>query len=52
LVIAWRRDPGPPSFVFVTISVNGTSVGVDGRVVTGGVLLPVFEETDPAVIVT
>jgi hypothetical protein len=49
---AWRSEPGPLSFVLVTMSVNGTGVGVDGNVVTGGVLLPVFEETDATVIVT
>src|SRR6266487_1476442 len=52
LMICWRSDPGPLSFVFVTIKVNGTGVGVDVSVVTGGVLLPVFEETEPTVIVT
>jgi hypothetical protein len=52
LIIACRSEPGPLSFVFVTVSVKGTGVGVDGNVVTGGVLLPVFDETEATVIVT
>src|SRR5215212_9015904 len=52
LVIASRNEPGPLSFVFVTISANGTGVGVDGKVSTGGVLLPVFEDVEATVITT
>src|SRR4051812_37338496 len=52
LVIAWRRDPGPLSLVLVTIRLNGTCVGVEGNVSTGGVLEPVFDDTDTTVVVT
>src|SRR3954471_3497239 len=52
LVIAWRNDPGPLSLVLVTIRLNGTCVGVDGNVSTGGVFEPVFDDSDTTVVVT
>src|SRR4029450_264094 len=52
LLIACRSDPGPLSNGFVTTFVNGTSVGVEGNVSTGGVVAPVFDETDATVTVT
>src|SRR5690349_24873128 len=52
LRIACRSDPGPLSNGFVTTIVNGTSVGVEGKLSTGGVFSPVFDETDATVTVT
>src|SRR6476620_10175164 len=47
LVIAWRSDPVPLSFVLIT-----SLVGIEGNVSDGGVFSPVFDETDLTVTVT